>query len=1120
MPDYSELITAYARKAIDYDTLAAALFRWLETSPASLPAILTQLEEVKKSRPADLPLIQKLQKELRDYSPSVSEAPSKEAYSSGSGERTIIKGHIESAEAEDQAKTVVKNVVKNVAKTMQEALADNGVTVIKPVAEDATRVQPSPPPPAAEPEEKTRLQEPAEATRLEPQTVAPETEVSPAGKLEPGSVIKNRFILEDLLGEGGMGRVFKARDLRKEEAHDRNPYVAIKVLRDSFKDHPQAFIALQREAKKAQTLAHPNIVNVFDFDRDGDTVYMTMEHLEGNSLDRMIRQRLPRPFEKPQAIKIIQGICQGLSYAHKRNIIHSDLKPGNVFVTKEGEVKIFDFGIARAIQAHEADGEKTLFDAGSLGGLTPAYASCEMFEGEEPDVRDDIYALACIAYELLGGKHPFNKTPAIKAKQLNLTVERLPQLSRRQNNTLIAGLAFEREARIPSVDQFIEALTARFSKIQKISIAVAIVLVISAIIAYDPIVSFYRQQRIEAYVAQIETGDKTTIQTVLKKLAKLPHALRDEILAAAKEPLITYYEQQAFARIDIEHGIVDFNGAYRYLNIANALFPDSAQISAAKKQLQQREQSLSNELSARLNFHLKQGNLLPNDTGDDLLDVLNMAAKINPQHPLLSDKRIAVEYAKRAREAANQWDFDRAQDLLNVARQVVPGNSDLQALQQTINAQEQQYLARQEKIAGKSNAKTLRREVEALLNNPFGSANWSRSVKAAMDPLEQMLPANDAWLKDTKRQIALYHVKRAENLKRQGKFGEARSVLQLAESFDPDAPGLAQEKTNLAQAEEHAVQRQKVRAQQQLTTDLKQQLLREANNNNVKKAEELLQRLSTLLDKQDPFMQSEAPNAIANAYARLSVNALQRGKTDSAAQWIGAGLAVAPQHKELAALKAKLPKKSSDACEPAIAGYGKRQSCHDVLRTGKDATRKGPTLVVVPAPKDGKPYAIGKYETSIGDFEVFCQATKSCSVPGGDHDLPITNVSYDDMKHYVQWLSAQTSATYRLPSKSEWVHAAKATAQPAGKDFNCRVTIGDNVIKGNALLSVKSGKMNSWGLFNYVGNAQELVVDPTNKLIAMGGAYQDPLAQCNITFSRKHDGKPDSVTGFRVLREL
>ena len=101
------------------------------------------------------------------------------------------------------------------------------------------------------------------------------------GPMEPGSVIKKRFVLETLLGKGGMGLVFGAIDRRKEEARDPNPRVALKVLNADFQRHPQAFMALQREARKAQTLAHPNVVTVFDFDRDGDAVYMTMELLQG-----------------------------------------------------------------------------------------------------------------------------------------------------------------------------------------------------------------------------------------------------------------------------------------------------------------------------------------------------------------------------------------------------------------------------------------------------------------------------------------------------------------------------------------------------------------------------------------------------------------------------------------------------------------------------------------------------------------------------------------------------------------------------------------------------------------------------------------------------------------------
>lgn len=103
-------------------------------------------------------------------------------------------------------------------------------------------------------------------------------------------VLKGRFILAKIVGSGGMGVVYKAKDLLKVEAKDRDPFVAIKVLSEEFKSHPEAFISLQRESRKSQRIAHPNIVNVYDFDRDGDVVFMTMEYMDGRPLDKMLRQ--------------------------------------------------------------------------------------------------------------------------------------------------------------------------------------------------------------------------------------------------------------------------------------------------------------------------------------------------------------------------------------------------------------------------------------------------------------------------------------------------------------------------------------------------------------------------------------------------------------------------------------------------------------------------------------------------------------------------------------------------------------------------------------------------------------------------------------------------------------
>ncbi len=121
-------------------------------------------------------------------------------------------------------------------------------------------------------------------TMINPQQVSP----SQKAVLEIGDIIKNRFILEEELGRGGMGVVYKAKDLRKEEAKDRNPYIALKVLNEDFKRNPESFIALQRETRKTQELAHPNIITVYDFDRDGDHIYMTMEWLQGKPLSTLL----------------------------------------------------------------------------------------------------------------------------------------------------------------------------------------------------------------------------------------------------------------------------------------------------------------------------------------------------------------------------------------------------------------------------------------------------------------------------------------------------------------------------------------------------------------------------------------------------------------------------------------------------------------------------------------------------------------------------------------------------------------------------------------------------------------------------------------------------------------
>jgi serine/threonine protein kinase len=286
-----------------------------------------------------------------------------------------------------------------------------------------------------------------------------ERTVIPSEVVQVGSVLKKRFVLEEMLGRGGMGVVYKAQDMRKVEAMDRDPYIAVKVLSKDFQANPDSFIALQRETKKAQQLAHPNIVTVYDFDRDGPNVFMTMELLEGEPLDQLIRRLRPGTLPPKEALSIIEQMSRALAYAHSEKIVHSDFKPGNVFLTSKNVVKVVDFGIARAAKSDRIAEDATVFDPGSLGALTPTYASCEMLEYGTPDPRDDVYGLAVVAYELLAGHHPFERKPAVYARDMGLKAKRPKDVSKEIWQAISHGLEFEREKRTINATQFLQEMS-------------------------------------------------------------------------------------------------------------------------------------------------------------------------------------------------------------------------------------------------------------------------------------------------------------------------------------------------------------------------------------------------------------------------------------------------------------------------------------------------------------------------------------------------------------------------------------------------------------------------------------------------------------------------------------
>ncbi|RYZ97568.1 MAG: serine/threonine protein kinase, partial [Moraxellaceae bacterium] len=296
------------------------------------------------------------------------------------------------------------------------------------------------------------------------QTIARETQAG----ISSGSLLKKRFLLGEVLGQGGMGTVYKTKDLRKVEAEDPNPYVATKVLSNAFQNHPDAFVTLQQETAKFHRLAHPNIVTVHDFDRDGDTLFMNMELLKGNPLDQLLSDQLLEDrllkkgegngMPKPKALAIIRDLCAALIYAHQRHIIHADFKSGNVFICDDGTAKVLDFGIAHAVakemQKHE-------LDAAQLSALTPAYATIEMMRDEPLSFTDDVYALACVAYEIFSGQHPYQYRSALEAQQLGLKPKPIAGLNHREWNALCCALALDKHQRTANVQIFMAKMFPR-----------------------------------------------------------------------------------------------------------------------------------------------------------------------------------------------------------------------------------------------------------------------------------------------------------------------------------------------------------------------------------------------------------------------------------------------------------------------------------------------------------------------------------------------------------------------------------------------------------------------------------------------------------------------------------
>ncbi len=270
--------------------------------------------------------------------------------------------------------------------------------------------------------------------------------------MEEPTLLNQRYRLLEPLGSGGMAVVHKAVDTMLERV------VAVKILREDYAKDEDFRERFKQEAKAAANLSHPNIVTVYDFGFDEDQVFIVIEYIDGTDLKSLIRQK--GHFSIEDTVGLMAQACAGVGYAHRAGLVHCDIKPHNMLVSKDFRLKVTDFGIARALATIHPD-ERSEIVWGS-----PHYFSPEQASGGAPSPASDVYSLGIILYEMLTGQLPFEASDSTELARMHR--EEIPLPPRRINPAIpevleeitLKVLSKEPSARYRTADQLGRVLLA------------------------------------------------------------------------------------------------------------------------------------------------------------------------------------------------------------------------------------------------------------------------------------------------------------------------------------------------------------------------------------------------------------------------------------------------------------------------------------------------------------------------------------------------------------------------------------------------------------------------------------------------------------------------------------
>ncbi|MGK0473011.1 MAG: serine/threonine protein kinase [Candidatus Azotimanducaceae bacterium] len=543
-----------------------------------------------------------------------------------------------------------------------------------------------------------------------------------------GSLLRNgRYRLTEFIGYGGMGDVYKAEDTLSVEAGDfEHKDYAVKVLNKEFRDHPESLKTLQRETRKTANLSHEHVVNVFSIDRDEQSVFMVMELMRGEDL-RDILKKNPTGLPKEKAIRYILEMSDALRYAHTQDIIHSDFKPGNVFIDNDS-VKVIDFGIARA--ADDGKEKTDTFDAGDLGALTPSYASLEMLiDGDNPDPKDDIYALGCLSYELLTGRHPFmedrKKIPADKAKEKGMTPAQIPGLKSWQWKAIRGCLEFEREDRLGDLVQFIHDMKMEKRPLSLKLVAGSAAAVISVVAGSYGLLGYMDQRELIQLENLIKSGDHSQILDRFDVLKNKYEDNEDRLEEVFNEDSTLPYLLER-----VEQLIADdnFEQAKPAMQVAQLEYPRDVDVRDLDVKMQGEKAKRTNELDTQIKELLKVSTF--DERYKELEKLWSKSKRVDKDTP---KEAAVVVVVNRLRDAAQELErtssFDKAAELVTFSIQLF--QSDERELEYG------ELLALQDSLQRRRGEQANQEKIAALVNS-LGSFDGNSSIEELIESVQKI----------------------------------------------------------------------------------------------------------------------------------------------------------------------------------------------------------------------------------------------------------------------------------------------------------------------------------------------------------------------------------------------